>query len=64
MKEEIKISYIKKQGKTTEGWYIFREPNTWELLAYMRKGKNAKKEEYDVLVNHLCELMDHLTNKQ
>jgi hypothetical protein len=48
---------MKKQGRITEGWYIFREPNTWELLAYMRKGKNAKQEEYDVLINHL-------TNKQ
>ena len=44
---------MRKNGHLPEGFYAFKKPNTWYLLAYVRKAKNAKDSEYHALINHI-----------
>lgn len=47
------VSFMRKNGHLPEGFYAFKKPNTWYLLAYVRKAKNAKDSEYHALINHI-----------
>lgn len=53
--EEIKISYMKKDGSLPEGYYIFSEPNCWSPVLYFRKPKSARKKDYEIVKKYLIE---------
>jgi hypothetical protein len=52
-KKAIKISFIRKDGKLTEGIYIFKEPNKWYPAVYFRKSKWVDNGIYNAILEYL-----------
>jgi hypothetical protein len=52
-KKELRISFIKKDNGIAEGFYGLELPNTWYLIAYVRKAKDVSEKVYQQLIAHI-----------